>query len=245
METERTAGLTAEQIDAAARRGRAADPNYYPNNEPSGQTGRSVPQDRLGQSERQFLEVNGVVVNADHIVEVDFTSATGVAVMHMSSGNCRSYSGEDAAALRRFFAPQNTGQAPAPPPDHRPGSAFDAEALGHQESTTGRRGGRIPLPLQSGSALYVRPGAPDIVVSNDEERNLAIERGYRPALAEALPAGVETVLYADGTSATGAPPLPRVSVNGAPAVGDEEAPAPDGGQAGKPVPLTEHQVWEK
>jgi hypothetical protein len=169
-------GLTADQIEEQTRR------NYRNYDRSDGQSAQSAPSDR------QFLEVNGVVVNADHIVDVDFTK-DGLATMHMSSGNCRSFAGEDAAALRRFFAPQNTAPPPAAPPDYRP--------------------------------------------------------GYRPALAEALPAGVETVRYADGTSATGVAPLPRVSVNGAPAVGDEEAPAPDGGQAGKPVPLTEHQVWEK
>jgi hypothetical protein len=244
MEPTPISGLTAEEIDAQ-RRDRAADPNYRSYDrggqtgsydrggqtgsyDRGGQTGRSVPHDG---ADRQFLEINGVVVNADHIVEVDFGSGAA-AVMHMSSGNCRTFVGEDAAALRRFFAPQNTG---APPAAERP--AFDAETL--------RRGDRVPLPLQSGSALYVRPGAPDIVVSNDEERNLAIERGYRPALAEALPAGVETVRYADGTSATGVAPLPRVSVNGAPAVGDENVPAPDGGQADPSQGLPQHQVWEK
>jgi hypothetical protein len=62
-----------------------------------------------------FLEMNNVVVNTAHIVEVDFTS-DGAAVMHMSSGNCRTYTGEDAAALKRFFTPDNSAPPPAPEP---------------------------------------------------------------------------------------------------------------------------------
>jgi hypothetical protein len=86
--------------------------------------------------------------------------------------------------------------------------------------------------IRNVSTKYVKDGSPDRVVTSETERAIAITDGYVPAVPESPepfsePKSIdntghglrmETVKYADGTSATGVAPLPRVSPSGSPAV---------------------------
>jgi hypothetical protein len=73
----------------------------------------------------------------------------------------------------------------------------------------------VPWPIQ-----YVKAGSPDFYVHSEAEREKAIADGYVPAFPESPAPHVrmETVQYADGSSATGVAPLPRVSPTGSPAI---------------------------
>jgi len=86
--------------------------------------------------------------------------------------------------------------------------------------------------IRNVSAKYVKDGSPDRVVTSETERAIAITDGYVPAVPESPEPfnetkpidntghglRMETVKYADGISATGVAPLPRVSPSGSPAV---------------------------
>jgi hypothetical protein len=77
-------------------------------------------------------------------------------------------------------------------------------------------GGRSDKPI-----LYAKAGSPDLTVKNETEREKAIADGYVPAEVESPERHdkrIETVQYADGSSATGVAPLPRVSPSGSPAI---------------------------
>ena len=65
----------------------------------------------------QFFEVNGVVINASHVVQIDFRTPDHV-VMTLSTGATRELHGQDAHDLRRFFMPQ-----PAQPHGETDGTA--------------------------------------------------------------------------------------------------------------------------
>ena len=58
----------------------------------------------------QFFQVQGLVINAAHVVTIEFKSEDLV-VVKLSVGGSREFRGQGAADLRRFFsAPQKPAQ---------------------------------------------------------------------------------------------------------------------------------------
>ena len=99
----------------------------------------------------------------------------------------------------------------------------DAEGHSAVVHVVGEDGAKSTVTVggKVGAVLYAKPGMPDLTVKTETEREWAIANGYVPATLESSEphsARIETVQYADGSSATGVAPLPRVSVTGSPAI---------------------------
>lgn len=68
-----------------------------------------------------FIEIRGLVLNVSAVVYADFRTE-GVANIHVASGNVLNFTGDDAAALRRFFGAE-AEQPPAQPAPQQPPSS--------------------------------------------------------------------------------------------------------------------------
>ena len=67
---------------------------------------------------QRMVEIAGIVYNPDHIVKIDLRKAPEFATIHHTTG-ADEYSGQDAAAIARFFGPAQ-GAAPESNPALEP-----------------------------------------------------------------------------------------------------------------------------